>query len=89
MNVARKLEDTTTRHIPHGYASVKVDPSSVPGGCVYKGDFIPHMLLKDLYDKINAAVKELKLAGTVKPVFVATCITQATSIKQTYNHVII
>lgn len=61
MNVARKLVDTTTRHIPHGYASVKVDPSSVPSSCVYKGDFIPHMLLKDLYDKINAAVKELKL----------------------------
>lgn len=63
MNVERKLVDTTTRHIPHGYASLKVDPRSVPDNCLYKGDFIPHRLLKDLYDRMNTALKELKLPG--------------------------
>lgn len=61
MNVDRKIKDTTTRHIPHGYASLKADPRSVPDSCLYKGDFIPHRLLKDLYDKINTALKEVKL----------------------------
>ena len=67
MNVERVLKDTTTQHIPHGYASVKVKPGSVPDNCLYKGDFIPHKLLKDLYDKINNAIKDprLQLQGIV------------------------
>ena len=63
MNVARNLKDTTTQHIPRGYASVKVKPGSVPDSCVYKGDFIPHKLLKDLYDRISKAVKDLQIRG--------------------------
>ena len=65
MNVARNLKDTTTQHIPRGYASVKVKPGSVPESCVYKGDFIPHKLLKDLYDRISKAVKDLQFRGTI------------------------
>lgn len=63
MNLDRKLVDTTTRHIPVGYATVKLVAGQVPESCLYKGNFIPHKLLKDLYEKLKAALKDLGMTG--------------------------
>lgn len=63
MNVDRKLIDTRAQRIPHGYASIKPVAGQVPDNCLYKGDFIPHKLLKDLYDKLKIALKDLDIPG--------------------------
>ena len=64
MNLNRKLVDLkTAHHIPLGYASVKPLAGQVPDGLLYKGNFIPHKLLKDLYDKVKRAKNEIGVAG--------------------------
>ena len=63
MNLDRKLVDTTTRHIPVGYATVKPVAGQEPESCLYKGNFIPHKLLKDLYENLKAALKDVGMTG--------------------------
>ena len=65
MNLDRKLIDITTQHIPVGYATVKPLAGQVPDSCMYKGNFIPHKLLKDLYEKVKTALKDTGVAGKI------------------------
>ena len=66
MNLVRKLVDLkTAHHIPLGYASVKPLAGQVPDSLLYKGNFIPHMVLKDLYDKVKRAKNEIGVAGKI------------------------
>ena len=47
--------------IPNGYAAVSVPEGCVPKEWTHNGDIIPSYLQRDLYHKIDAAIKDLNL----------------------------
>lgn len=58
-----KLVDTpnSKKQIPNGYASASVPNGKVPSKLTKNGDIIPRYVQKDLHEKMEKAIKDLKL----------------------------
>ena len=58
-----KLVDTpnSKKQVPNGYASASVPTGKVPNKLTHNGDIIPRHVQKDLHEKMERAMKDLKL----------------------------